>query len=525
MTQATTVVLLCSHLADRRFRLSLPAIAEHISLARPGITVVVVDEVCWDFERIGSSIPASAERAVLGLCAPYAWTPGAERTFREFGIDPLGVETINIAATIALAPPGLEDEHASAQLLARVARTEVFAGSRPEHVVPLVPGRGEPMTRRRLFRLPSIEHKAVAVLRPSRCMSTEGCRECVDVCPRMAISLSGSEVTLSRQRCDSCGVCLELCPRGAIDHARETREGLDAEIEALLGFAPNSHAVTGLIFACRGDLGTLAASSRKAAVGWWMLVEMPCTGAVSAALLLRCLSAGAGAVAVSSCGDGCRFGLSQRVEETLDYMQRWLEATGCQLNVAQLVRPADGSLTKTLCAPVAGITPSAGPLTDITPAVAARHSASLTAGNVRLQHPASPFGVVEVGEACTLCGVCDESCPASAFDLRQDGAVISLFFDPDRCNGCGVCTGRCPEAAAGAISSSKATDLDALRAGRRVLREDLTRRCELCGAPTQPAAMLRKIEERLRGSAHTALLEAITRRCAECRLSRPSLGA
>jgi ferredoxin len=50
---------------------------------------------------------------------------------------------------------------------------------------------------------------------------------------------------------------------------------------------------------------------------------------------------------------------------------------------------------------------------------------------------------VEIGEACTACGSCHESCPVSAIDFVGSVSVI----DQEACKGCGLCAAACPEGA------------------------------------------------------------------------------
>jgi Pyruvate/2-oxoacid:ferredoxin oxidoreductase delta subunit len=67
-------------------------------------------------------------------------------------------------------------------------------------------------------------------------------------------------------------------------------------------------------------------------------------------------------------------------------------------------------------------------------------------GRTRWENPHSmaPSNyVAEAGEACILCGVCEERCffGAICMDEGEGRAVV----DPAKCMGCGVCTHTCPE--------------------------------------------------------------------------------
>jgi UDP-glucose 4-epimerase len=50
---------------------------------------------------------------------------------------------------------------------------------------------------------------------------------------------------------------------------------------------------------------------------------------------------------------------------------------------------------------------------------------------------------VEIGEACTACGSCHESCPVRAIGFQGSVSVI----DQDSCKACGLCATVCPEGA------------------------------------------------------------------------------
>jgi len=57
------------------------------------------------------------------------------------------------------------------------------------------------------------------------------------------------------------------------------------------------------------------------------------------------------------------------------------------------------------------------------------------------------------GDACTTCGVCEETCPMDAVSM-DDAAV-----DPDKCIGCGLCVSACPTEAIALIPRYPAPDV------------------------------------------------------------------
>ena len=54
------------------------------------------------------------------------------------------------------------------------------------------------------------------LIRDERCSL---CGDCLDVCPRDAISQNGNGIQIDRLRCDLCGACADACLRGALEIA------------------------------------------------------------------------------------------------------------------------------------------------------------------------------------------------------------------------------------------------------------------------------------------------------------------
>jgi len=93
---------------------------------------------------------------------------------------------------------------------------------------------------------------------------------------------------------------------------------------------------------------------------------------------------------------------------------------------------------------------------------------------------------------------------------------VTLTFNPALCTGCAQCVSVCPEKV---VSASRATDLARLRDGPERLFEDETVRCQSCGGPVAPAAMLKRIEAALSedGGPMDKTMATITRLCSDCR--------
>jgi len=137
------------------------------------------------------------------------------------------------------------------------------------------------------------------------------------------------------------------------------------------------------------------------------------------------------------------------------------------------------------------------------------------AGSVApIPHPYSPFGLVEVGERCTVCGACAAACPSDALAIRRDEEASRLTVVPARCVACGRCVPACPEP--DTLRMRQVTDLRRLDHGPVDLKRAPHRRCERCGAPIAPEAMVQRITALL-GGEDAPGARVIGRLCLDCR--------
>jgi len=112
--------------------------------------------------------------------------------------------------------------------------------------------------------------------------------------------------------------------------------------------------------------------------------------------------------------------------------------------------------------------------------------------------------------------MCATVCPTDALRSANSNDGVHIDFDPRDCVACGQCVTVCPEIDRGAIRHRKGFDPDDWHRGRRKIRHEATARCEVCGKPVAPAAMLDRIATIL-GDEHSATIAAIGTRCIECR--------
>jgi len=60
-----------------------------------------------------------------------------------------------------------------------------------------------------------------------------GARECLEVCPREALTLTPEGMVIDRGKCDGCGKCEEACPAAALEVIGKERTAADVAEEAL----------------------------------------------------------------------------------------------------------------------------------------------------------------------------------------------------------------------------------------------------------------------------------------------------
>ncbi|MBU0678286.1 MAG: NADH-quinone oxidoreductase subunit NuoB [Verrucomicrobia bacterium] len=71
------------------------------------------------------------------------------------------------------------------------------------------------------------------VIHPESC--GEDCRECIEVCPSDAISVTGSEVRIDTGRCIFCAKCRQVCPEQIIDFSPDFRLAAARREDLVLG--------------------------------------------------------------------------------------------------------------------------------------------------------------------------------------------------------------------------------------------------------------------------------------------------
>lgn len=518
------IILLCEELERLGHGLDLAAVEEGLAGEHPEVEIRRAPGPCG---RAAAWLDAGLKAAgglILGLCSVNGGKDELRARAMRLGLDPFGIEVLDLGAFCALAHPRPQaTEKAKLLLGAALAKARAYRGSRPENAKPVLSW-DQQVSRRGLFTLPPVRYEAVPSIQQEACAAEEGCRVCAMACPRGALAPSeDGRMTLNKASCTGCGACVSTCPRGAFSFPGASLPEIEAQVAALLNGSTADLQPRGILFTCRQNAATLEGLARAGGAGaaGWLPVEVPCAGMVTPTWLLQCLNLGAAAATVLTCGrEGCRFGQPEVVRGRVEYARQALSMVGASPERVRLLDPADpAELAGALASVPApscehhdgssrpasfGPQGTAAALLNLAEVHGAGHDRSLA-------HPYSPLGIVELKEGCTGCGACVHACPTGALALERDREGLSLAFEAARCVGCGECAPACPE---GVFRVERATDLQRLSRGRLTLYRDREPRCVACGGPIASQKMLERIKTLL---GEDRAVGAVTRYCLTCR--------
>ncbi len=519
-------VFLCQELKTRGFGLDLGVIQAWFRDHASQVGVRIGRGPCCQSRWSLGGALGDGSGVVLGLCSRDYSVPELEAQVRKAGLDPFGVEVVNLGAYCAeLHGKPQATNKAKILLEAAVAKAAAFPESRPESIRPVLSWE-QTLSRRALFTLPPVHYEPVAFIRREACAFDEGCRVCAKTCPREALEPSETLMALEKSRCTGCGACVSACPQTAIDLPGISPQQVNAQIAALLNGSSLSIDPRAILFVCARStpaLEGLAKDGLSYPEGW-LPIEVPCLGVVTPTWLLQCLNLGAAATAVLPClRDDCRFGKREVTEGRVAYCREFLSVLGASADWVKLLDPRNvQELSHALgSVPEQNMETQADQARDMalfTPrataqallGLAQRLAPSLDHSFV---HPYSPVGQVTVAPGCTACEACTHACPTDALKMERDQEGVSLTYDPGLCISCESCAPICPERV---VRVEKVTDLSQIAQGRRTLHRDTEVRCEACGAPVAPGAMLKRIAGML-GPEDASTLSFITRYCHSCR--------
>lgn len=519
-------VLLCDHLGRAGSSLDVSAILRWFAEHDSNVVVHVLPRLCTRPQGLPDILAEiDACRVVLGLCRTQYEAGAIEAQLRQGGLDPLGLETVDLGWSCArLSSPELATGKAQILLAAAVAKARAYSGSSVENVKPRLPTR---LSRRGLLRLPLLTYEVVPSISRDRCVAERGCALCVHACPYGALESKNGVIRLDKARCRSCGLCVTACPHEAVLFPGYTATQIDAQVRALLDPVAGTIQPRGILFTCAHS----AASVEPLHPGW-MPVRVPCLAMAPPTWYLVPLGLGASAVGVRPCSDDCHEALAEVVRERVRFCQDFLEAIGAPPELIQyhpaLDRPPaerergiglpgseDG-----MPEPAFSVQPQviAAVLLDLVRRCS-RDEQTLFAGDASIfRHPAAPLGLVEIDETtCTVCGLCADACPTGALQFETTAEQSLLRFEAVSCVACGQCLSACPERARGAIRVQRAIAWGRLQSGEQVVTRDLVARCVRCGTPIASGRMLDRIMALL-ADEPSGLQSTLSRYCTSCRV-------
>ena len=395
----------------------------------------------------------------------------------------------------------------------------------------------------------------------------EGCNVCVDACPHGAVERTDiDEVGFHLDSCQDCGACTSACPTGAVQLDDPSNRRIAREVEALVDPGEDdSGFVSGLLGGSEAGLESpivafvcserardaLREYGRMAAAGELdveyppiLPVEVNCTDTVGEAHVLHALAAGADGIAIVGCGGSC---LHSGPDPKAELVERMNTAT-TDLGLGDRVEffapdPADaGSF-------VQNVSTFAVETLDASPIPAGEHVATgeidgsgrpnpefdthgwaLESVRAIGEHVApererirglETFGIVDVGDGCTLTPTCSDFCPTDALRRTGDG----LDFNHERCVNCGLCEEVCVE---DVITLESGLDLSLLPENNSEsadpawtqLYQGKMLRCAGCGREFASEATRDAIEDRIGDKLEDIAPDAeesIVNYCADCR--------
>ncbi|MDP6452389.1 MAG: 4Fe-4S binding protein [SAR202 cluster bacterium] len=498
---APVKLLLCDQAVDGR-------LTEWLASNLEGVNIQVIADLCGNPGQIGSALDGSdTNRLVLALCSRDVSGSEVQTHARRAGVQPTGLQMVVVGSRENRPEPHENASSAGASIAGAVARARATGDPRPENLKVKLSGFDQQVSRRSLFTLPPVIYETVPTIDESRCVAPDGCDLCVRSCPHGALESKGGRIQLSSSQCRTCGVCVAVCPQRAVELPGSGADEIEAHIQESLLHLPNGQA--SILFHCD--------QQKNAASGDWVSVSAPCMGIVSVPIILEALAGGAKEVGLLGCGDYCQSEQSAGAQSRVAFCNQVLTGSN-GLGSHQRVKmidpddlPAAGEKINQESAPGGQSISGYGPRA----ASGAILATVLNGQGPVTEHPASPLGIVEIDSTtCTACEACAMACPTGALASSRSDDQISLTFDHSDCVACGRCVEVCPETETETITLKKATDLGALKAGRRTLIESAETLCERCGKPVASRGMLDRIASILGSEFDVQNMERL---CVQCR--------
>jgi len=508
------LVLDVEALSQPSLRDEVVAPVDRLSIARLVHTITV--------HRLNSLVIVSEDEEA-------AWQKGQE-ALRLGKEDPFALRVLNLTDLCGRVHDRAEATwKASLLLRAGAAMVREYPWLHPANIRLRLGGLRARLSRRALLTAPRPRHEVIPAVDEGRCAHSQGCDLCYKACPFDAIRLDGVSVSVDKDRCQDCGLCVSASPTGAAGHPFYRRRVLDAALTALLTDDGQRTHPRIIAFTCRTAMTTLREAGHRrltypAAI---LPLEVPSAGFPDLYLVLRAFGLGALGVAVLSCDGGCstscepesfcaRFSAVQQVLASLG-----LGSERLTLINGGSARRVTSSLA-TFAERILSLPPHVLSQGLPVPGQAYRYrTGGLLAGMSRrmgiggalsVEHDGLPFGQSEFeASACSLCGLCSDSCPTGAMKYSEGSESASLEFTARDCTGCRLCSDACPE---GALRIVRRLDGLSLAGDPIVLKSAELCRCQQCGQGYAPEALVSRVRSSLGQRASAVDL----RYCPDCRM-------
>jgi coenzyme F420-reducing hydrogenase delta subunit/Pyruvate/2-oxoacid:ferredoxin oxidoreductase delta subunit len=140
---------------------------------------------------------------------------------------------------------------------------------------------------------------------PGQCVR---CLTCYRICPYRAITIHGRRVQVEQSACEGCGICFAECPKCAIRMDGKTVCTPAQQIESQGPVkAEKTSTPTIFAFCCTRSAvqaARLASSMGRSCPEGLRMIEVPCSGMISAGCLMSAFQNGADGVLVLTCHEG-----------------------------------------------------------------------------------------------------------------------------------------------------------------------------------------------------------------------------
>jgi ferredoxin len=355
-----------------------------------------------------------------------------------------------------------------------------------------------------------------------------GCTRCLDWCPAEAIQDKGEKIEVNTSLCQGCGSCTVACPTGALSYTYPTeREWLIMVRELLADYRNAGGAQPDLLI--YDDKGSSALLDNAGTLPDNLIpVPVEEIGSVGMNAWLSALAYGAGRIALLI-GNGTPESIVVGFRNHLSAAHSMLNGMGYSDDRLRLIELSEDNTPF--------VDHKNGKSFDNNLAANfepfEKHKTIRLALNDLYQHAPDPkeltvlpegssFGEIQVDQnTCTLCMSCVAICPVQA--LQHDVEQLKLSFLESNCVQCGLCRNACPE---GSITlASRYIYDDALASEPRLLNEDTSFCCIVCGKPFISKRMFDRITEKLAAAGNWNVSDEVTpdwlQMCGDCRVKDP----